>query len=200
MQALLDHPWPGNIRELDHAIERAVLMAQGDTVKAARSRPAAEPRRRAAPGGHEPRGRGSSRSSRRRWRVSTATSATPPRRWDSAAARSIDVCSVSDYDRTRNRRTRFYYERRIFLLAVLAGLPGSAVALIMLWTMATTTPKLQWTLTVLIVGFWLGFAGAVRERVVFPLRTLSNLLAALAGRRFFRARARRGASTTRWAK
>lgn len=34
MQAMLDHPWPGNIRELDHAIERAVLMAQGDTVKA----------------------------------------------------------------------------------------------------------------------------------------------------------------------
>ncbi len=32
---MLDHPWPGNIRELDHAIERAVLMAQGDTVKAA---------------------------------------------------------------------------------------------------------------------------------------------------------------------
>jgi DNA-binding NtrC family response regulator len=35
MQALLDHLWPGNIRELDHAIERAVLMAQGDQVKAA---------------------------------------------------------------------------------------------------------------------------------------------------------------------
>ena len=35
MQAMLDHPWPGNIRELDHAIERAVLMAQGETVKAA---------------------------------------------------------------------------------------------------------------------------------------------------------------------
>jgi len=35
MQLMLDHPWPGNIRELDHAIERAVLMAQGDTVKAA---------------------------------------------------------------------------------------------------------------------------------------------------------------------
>jgi DNA-binding NtrC family response regulator len=34
MQALLDHPWPGNIRELDHAIERSVLMAQGDIVKA----------------------------------------------------------------------------------------------------------------------------------------------------------------------
>jgi PAS domain S-box-containing protein len=71
-----------------------------------------------------------------------------------------------------------YYERRIFLLAVLAGLPGSAVALIMLWV-KVQDPKIQWTLAVLIVGCWLGFAGAVRERVVFPLRTLSNLLAAL---------------------
>jgi len=34
MQALLAHGWPGNIRELDHAIERAVLMAQGDQVRA----------------------------------------------------------------------------------------------------------------------------------------------------------------------
>ncbi|WP_291981106.1 sigma-54 dependent transcriptional regulator [Luteitalea sp.] len=29
MQALLEHPWPGNIRELDHAVERAVLMTEG---------------------------------------------------------------------------------------------------------------------------------------------------------------------------
>ena len=33
MQLLLDHPWPGNIRELDHAVERAVLLAQGDVVR-----------------------------------------------------------------------------------------------------------------------------------------------------------------------
>jgi DNA-binding NtrC family response regulator len=33
IQALIDHPWPGNIRELDHAIERGVLMAQGPTVR-----------------------------------------------------------------------------------------------------------------------------------------------------------------------
>ena len=78
----------------------------------------------------------------------------------------------------KSRRPRFYYERRIFLLALVAGLPGSAVALILLWT-KIEDPKIQWTLTVLIVGCWLGFAGAVRERVVFPLRTLSNLLAAL---------------------
>jgi transcriptional regulator of acetoin/glycerol metabolism len=34
MQVLLGHPWPGNIRELDHAVERAVLLAQGDQVRA----------------------------------------------------------------------------------------------------------------------------------------------------------------------
>jgi DNA-binding NtrC family response regulator len=34
MQALLEHSWPGNIRELDHAIERAVLLAQGELVRA----------------------------------------------------------------------------------------------------------------------------------------------------------------------
>lgn len=32
MQMLLDHAWPGNIRELDHAIERAVLMTDGPRV------------------------------------------------------------------------------------------------------------------------------------------------------------------------
>jgi len=34
MKALLAHPWPGNIRELDHAVERAVLMSQAACVKA----------------------------------------------------------------------------------------------------------------------------------------------------------------------
>jgi DNA-binding NtrC family response regulator len=33
IQALVEHPWPGNIRELDHAIERGVLMAQGETIR-----------------------------------------------------------------------------------------------------------------------------------------------------------------------
>src|SRR5690348_2600017 len=33
LQSLLDHPWPGNIRELDHAVERGVLMAQGTAIR-----------------------------------------------------------------------------------------------------------------------------------------------------------------------
>jgi DNA-binding NtrC family response regulator len=31
--ALLQHYWPGNIRELSHAVERAVLMARGERIE-----------------------------------------------------------------------------------------------------------------------------------------------------------------------
>src|SRR5579871_98129 len=33
MQSLLENPWQGNVRELNHVIERAVLMAQENTVR-----------------------------------------------------------------------------------------------------------------------------------------------------------------------
>jgi DNA-binding NtrC family response regulator len=33
LQSLVDHPWPGNIRELDHAVERAVLMSTGASIR-----------------------------------------------------------------------------------------------------------------------------------------------------------------------
>ena len=45
LQALLDHPWPGNIRELDHAVERGVLMAQGAADPPRRARAAHRSRR-----------------------------------------------------------------------------------------------------------------------------------------------------------
>ncbi len=70
------------------------------------------------------------------------------------------------------------FDKRIWLLAFFTGLPGALVALIMLWT-GDYSAKVQWTLTVFIVSFWLGCAYALRERVVMPLQTLSNLLSAL---------------------
>jgi DNA-binding NtrC family response regulator len=30
---MLDYGWPGNIRELDHSVERGVLMAQDSSIK-----------------------------------------------------------------------------------------------------------------------------------------------------------------------
>src|SRR5215471_18834824 len=76
------------------------------------------------------------------------------------------------------RPARLSHEGRVVLLAFLAGLPGSAAALWLIWS-GDSTPKVQWTVSVVIVVAWLGFAFAVRERVVFPLQTLSNLLGAL---------------------
>jgi two-component system nitrogen regulation sensor histidine kinase NtrY len=70
------------------------------------------------------------------------------------------------------------YEQRIQLLAVAAGLPGSAIALILLWT-GDYSSRTIWTLGLLIVALWLGFAISVRHRVTFSLQTLSNLLAAM---------------------
>ena len=33
MRLLLGYAWPGNVRELGHAIERATLLAEGDTIR-----------------------------------------------------------------------------------------------------------------------------------------------------------------------
>jgi len=70
------------------------------------------------------------------------------------------------------------YEHRIQLLALAAGLPGSLVAILLLW-FGDYSSQTAWTLTVLIIIFWLGFATSLRHRVVFSLQTLSNLLAAM---------------------
>src|SRR3954468_20619816 len=90
------------------------------------------------------------------------------------------------------REPRLSHDRRILLMAFASALPGALISLIFLWT-GEYTPKVQWTLTVVIVTFCLGFAFALRERVILPLQTLSNLLAALGEGDFsIRARGARG--------
>lgn len=66
----------------------------------------------------------------------------------------------------------------MFGLALLGGLPAVVIALWFLFSGATSD-NVRWTFGVLIVAAWLLFALAVRERVVRPLQTLSNMLAAL---------------------
>lgn len=70
------------------------------------------------------------------------------------------------------------YERRILLLALAAGLGSTTIAIVLLWT-GRYSSKVEWTLTALMVLAWLSFAFSAQGRVVFPLRTVSNLLAAL---------------------
>jgi nitrogen fixation/metabolism regulation signal transduction histidine kinase len=70
------------------------------------------------------------------------------------------------------------YETRVLVFALLAGFPGAALSVILLITQGFEA-KEQWTFGLLVVGLWLGFAFTLRERVVRPLQTLSNLLAAL---------------------
>ncbi len=76
------------------------------------------------------------------------------------------------------RLKQLSYERRVAWLAFLTGLPGALVSFAILLT-GDYRPRVIWTLGVLIIGFWWAFAYALRERVILPLQTLSNLLAAL---------------------
>ena len=78
----------------------------------------------------------------------------------------------------RRRPRRLRHDQRLFGLALLAALPAVIVSMVLLWG-GDHSPKVRWTLTVLIVGCWWGFGLALRQRVVYPLQTLSNLLAGL---------------------
>jgi nitrogen fixation/metabolism regulation signal transduction histidine kinase len=73
---------------------------------------------------------------------------------------------------------RLRLDQQVFALALGAGIPGAATALWILWT-EPYTPKVQWTLSVVILSTLFGLAASVRTRIVVPLQTLSNLLAAL---------------------
>jgi two-component system, NtrC family, nitrogen regulation sensor histidine kinase NtrY len=80
--------------------------------------------------------------------------------------------------RRERRRSWLNHERRVLLLSVASGLPAVIVSLALLWR-GDFSPKVVWTLTTLVLACWWGFSAAVRRRVVYPLQTLSNLLAGL---------------------
>lgn len=73
---------------------------------------------------------------------------------------------------------RLSHDVRIFWLVLWGGLPAVVVSMAYLWG-GDATPKVQWTLSLLVLGFWVGYAAAVRNRVVRPLQTMANLLSAL---------------------
>ena len=70
------------------------------------------------------------------------------------------------------------YETRLTWLALASGAPAVITALALLWA-TPHSGRVRVTLTAAVVLSWLGVTAALRERVVRPLQTLSNLLAAL---------------------
>lgn len=70
------------------------------------------------------------------------------------------------------------HETRVFLLTLLSGGPAMALSLWLLWQSDLSTGT-RGTLAALTLAVWWGLAHVVRERVVRPLQTVSNLLSAL---------------------
>lgn len=79
---------------------------------------------------------------------------------------------------TRPRHRRLSFDREVLLWALAVGLPGGGIALLLLW-LGDYSLKLQWTLTLVVVGGWLALAASLRHRITYPLYTLANLMEAL---------------------
>jgi two-component system, NtrC family, nitrogen regulation sensor histidine kinase NtrY len=87
---------------------------------------------------------------------------------------------------------RFSYEGKITWLTIAAAVPAMLVGLALLW-LNDYSAKVQWTLTILIIGCFAALISSVREHTIRPLQTMSNLLAALReGDYSIRARGARG--------
>jgi nitrogen fixation/metabolism regulation signal transduction histidine kinase len=70
------------------------------------------------------------------------------------------------------------HDLRVFFLSLLAGLPA-VVATLLLLAAGDYSAKVTWTVGTVVVAVWLALSAAVRERVLRPLQTGSNLVAAL---------------------
>ena len=79
---------------------------------------------------------------------------------------------------TPGSHRRLPHDLVIVALALAGGLPAIVGVLLLLFT-RDYPPRVLWTVGVIVVGAWLAAAAAVRARVVRPLQTLANLLAAL---------------------
>jgi nitrogen fixation/metabolism regulation signal transduction histidine kinase len=75
-------------------------------------------------------------------------------------------------------RYQLSHENRVFLLAVCSGAVPAFIAFALLWE-GTFSAPVRWTVSLLIVVFWIGFAASVRSTVARPLRTIASMQAAV---------------------
>src|SRR5436190_11383311 len=71
------------------------------------------------------------------------------------------------------------YEQRVFLMALTVGLPGVAGVLVLIWGAPSWLTEHPWPVTVVTAAVWILLAASLRRHIVFPLQTVSNLVAAL---------------------
>ena len=89
-----------------------------------------------------------------------------------------NITSFSTLDPDLRRGGRISFERRITLLAFFAGFPSVALSAFLLW-LGGYSARVQWTVNLIVVVVWLSVVASLKQRVVRPLQTLSNILAAL---------------------
>ena len=70
------------------------------------------------------------------------------------------------------------YERKIVLTAVAALAPVAIAALLMAW-LGDYPAKVGWTVTLIVIVSAFTASYVLHEQLVFPLRSLSNLITAL---------------------
>src|SRR5579864_3671381 len=75
-------------------------------------------------------------------------------------------------------RYRFSHQGKLTWLIIGAVAPAVIILMTILW-FGDFSNKVQWTITLVILVFAVGFISAARDHVIHPLRTMSNLLAAL---------------------
>lgn len=96
----------------------------------------------------------------------------------SPAKPSKNLSTIPSLDPALTRGRRIKFERRVTLLALAAGFPAVALCALLLWYDNYST-QVQWTVDLLLVIVWLGVSFNLKQRIVRPLQTLSNILAAI---------------------
>jgi two-component system nitrogen regulation sensor histidine kinase NtrY len=89
-----------------------------------------------------------------------------------------NVSTFSSLDPALKRGGRLKFERRITLLAIAAGFPAVILCALLLW-LDGYSARVQWTIDLFLLLVWLGVAFNLKQRIVRPLQTLSNILAAI---------------------
>lgn len=89
-----------------------------------------------------------------------------------------NVSSFPALDPALKRGGRWTFERRLSFLALAAGFPAVGLCAWLLWY-DDYSGRVQWTIDLFLVLLWLSVSFSLKQRIVRPLQTLSNILAAI---------------------